>query len=273
MVARTVLSCLLVLALVRTTVAAEPPEAGSSATNLDISLALALSSMGMRADTAAVAPQSTLLPWRFDVEAAVWIPVGGNVSNVNVSANEFDSGTGSMWSIRFDGVNRKKGLGLFAEVTTLDYQVETSMLALTADVHQQVVDVGPIYRTVLPFMGLALELDVYGGFRYQNIDYNEVGMATFNEDVHEAMVGVKALSFLSDTLRVEVRGSLSGFDLFDSATTLTWDVRAAIGFDVTPHITIRAGYRGMGTEYDATTVTFTYDTIVHGPFVGASIQF
>ncbi|MEE8129114.1 MAG: hypothetical protein V3T48_02420 [Vicinamibacterales bacterium] len=273
MVARTVLSCLLVLALVRTTVAAEPPETESSATNLDISFASALSSTSVWAHTAAVASQGTVLPWQIDVEAALWIPVGGKVSNVDVNADEFDSGVGTMGWVRFDGVNRTEGLGVFAEVTTLDYEVQTSTPALTADVNQQVLDVGPIYRTVLPIGGLAIELDIYGGFRYQNIDYNEVGTATFNEDLYEVMVGVKAMNFLSDTLRLEVRGSLSGFDLSDDATTLTWEVRAAIGFDVTNLITIRAGYRGMGVEYDARTVTFTYDTIVHGPFVGASIQF
>ena len=273
MVAKTAL-CLLVLALVRATVAAEPAELSeteSFATNLDVSLG-ALSSIS-QPDTTAVGRQGTAFPWGFDVEAALWIPVGGEVSNVDVNANEFESGAGTMGWVRFDGISKAEGLGVFAEVTTLNYQVETSTPALTADVHQQVLDLGPIYRQSLPVMGLAIELDIYGGFRYQNIDYDEVATATFNEDVIEAMVGVKAMTFLTDTLRVEMRGSLSGFDLFDGATTLTWDVRAAIGFDVTRLITIRAGYRGMGVEYDASTVTFTYDTIVHGPFVGVSIQF
>ncbi len=275
MVARIAFSGLLVLALVPTTVAAEPAEsseAESSATNLDISLG-ALSSMNAQADTAAVVRQGTVLPWRIDVEAALWIPVGGKVGNVDVNADEIDSGAGTMGWVRFDGVNRTKGLGLFAEVTTLDYEVQTLTPALTADVQQQVFDVGPIYRMTLPIGGLALELDIYGGLRFQDIDYNEVGTATFNEDFYEAMVGFKVMNFLTDTLRVEVRGSLSGFDLSDDATTLTWEVRAAIGFDVTNLITIRAGYRGMGVEYDARTVTFKYDTIVHGPFLGASIQF
>ncbi len=274
MVAKPAFSCLLVVALVRTVVAAEPGEPSeteSPATSLDVSLG-ALSSISVGAATAAVA-QGTVLPWQFDVEGALWIPVGGEVSNVDVSANDFESGAGTMGWIRFDGVNRSEGLGVFAEFTTLNYEVATSTPALNADVHHQVFDVGPIFRTTMPFGGVAIELDIYGGLRYHNIDYDEVGTATFSEDITEPMVGIKAMHYISDTLRVEVRGSLSGFDLIDPATTLTWDVRAALAFDVTDLITIRGGYRGMGVEYDAQTVTFTYDTIVHGPFVGASIRF
>ena len=136
MVGRSAFSCLLVVALVRTVVAAEPAapaepsETESSATNLDVSLGV-LSSMSVRAATAAVA-QGTVLPWQFDVEGALWIPVGGKVSNVDVSANDFDSGAGTMGWVRFDGVNRNEGLGVFAEFTTLNYEVATSTPALTA---------------------------------------------------------------------------------------------------------------------------------------------
>src|SRR2546426_12709104 len=79
MVAKTVYSCLLVLVLVRATVAAEPPN--------DLSLAVALSSMSVVAEPEA--RHSAALPWRLDLEAALWIPVGGTVNNVDISANEF----------------------------------------------------------------------------------------------------------------------------------------------------------------------------------------
>lgn len=58
---------------------------------------------------------------------------------------------------------------------------------------------------------------------------------------------------------------------FGASADIDWDALAAIGYEVNNHVSLLAGYRGLGVEYE--NEDFVFDIVQHGPLVSAIVRF
>jgi hypothetical protein len=65
-----------------------------------------------------------------------------------------------------------------------------------------------------------------------------------------------------------LNGDIGGFD---ANSKLTWQAFAALGYDATESTRVLVGYRALGYDHDRD--GFLYDTVMHGPIIGAGVGF
>ena len=94
------------------------------------------------------------------------------------------------------------------------------------------------------------------------------GSASEGDTWVDAIVGLKGRAYLSDRFYVEGWGMVGGFGL---ASDFVWDAYGAIGFEVRDWLSIFAGFRGTGTDYQ--NGAFEWDVIEYGPVVGFDLRF
>ncbi|MCA9280412.1 MAG: hypothetical protein H6812_10145 [Phycisphaeraceae bacterium] len=88
----------------------------------------------------------------------------------------------------------------------------------------------------------------------------------------EPFVGARLGAQLGDHWRVQVRGDIGGFGVDNS--DFSWQAVALAGYEWRVNgwnITLFGGYRALGQDYSDG--GFTWDTVVHGPVLGAQFTF
>jgi hypothetical protein len=73
---------------------------------------------------------------------------------------------------------------------------------------------------------------------------------------------------MSDQFYLTGWGMIGGFGV---SSEFTWDVMAAVGYEVTEKISLVGGYRALGVDY--TDGAFEFDVVQHGPILGAVFRF
>ena len=73
---------------------------------------------------------------------------------------------------------------------------------------------------------------------------------------------------LSEQLYLTSWGMIGGFGV---SSDFTWDVMAALGYDVHDKISMIGGYRALGVDYS--NGSFLFDVVQHGPILGAVFRF
>ncbi|MBJ3775965.1 hypothetical protein [Acuticoccus mangrovi] len=84
----------------------------------------------------------------------------------------------------------------------------------------------------------------------------------------DPMVGVKGQLQGNSPWYVMGWAMIGGFGV---SADLDWDVMGGVGYRVTDHISLLAGYRALGVDYSHG--NFTYDVVEHGPVVSAVLRF
>ncbi|MHC4106462.1 MAG: porin family protein [Planctomycetota bacterium] len=154
------------------------------------------------------------------------------------------------WGIIFDGM-----------YMNLDGDFPTpGPLPLSIDVEltQAQVDLGLGYRLFdLPLTddaeGPHILLDALGGARYQyfkeELTVSPLPTLGGSADWLEPFIGGRVALQINDEFSVIVRGDASGFGI-GTASDLTWNFFAGIGYRFNEKFALRAGYRTQGFEYD-----------------------
>jgi hypothetical protein len=58
---------------------------------------------------------------------------------------------------------------------------------------------------------------------------------------------------------------------FGAGSDLTWDVMAAVGYEITDRVAAIGGYRALSVDYSDD--GFLFDVVQHGPILGVRIAF
>lgn len=84
----------------------------------------------------------------------------------------------------------------------------------------------------------------------------------------DPIVGVRGRMDMTERFYATGWGMVGGFG---AGSDITWDVMAAIGYEVTDRVAIIGGYRALGVDYSND--DFLFDVVQHGPILGARIAF
>jgi hypothetical protein len=84
----------------------------------------------------------------------------------------------------------------------------------------------------------------------------------------DPIIGIRSAVEIFDRWAIRTEGDIGGFD---ANSTFTWQAFAALGYDATESTRILVGYRGLGYDHDRD--GFLYDTVMHGPMIGAGVGF
>lgn len=84
----------------------------------------------------------------------------------------------------------------------------------------------------------------------------------------DPIVGVRGRVNMSERAYLTGWGMIGGFG---AASDITWDVMAAIGYEVSDRVAIIGGYRALSVDYSND--DFLFDVVQHGPILGARIAF
>jgi hypothetical protein len=109
------------------------------------------------------------------------------------------------------------------------------------------------------------------GLRWVDIDYDvrfDTLTGSFGADWVDPWIGARAILPLSDTFALRLRGDVGGFGV---GTEFTWQGIAVLAARLGRAVTIDAGYRGIGLDYEASGAS--YDVVFHGPIFGMALSF
>jgi len=100
------------------------------------------------------------------------------------------------------------------------------------------------------------------------IGNDEIGFAGKDYTWVDPMIGAKF------RLQCDCRFYLSGWGMvggFGASSKIDWDVFGGVGYQLREHISVLAGYRAIGVDYEGDELLF--DVIQHGPMIGTLFEF
>lgn len=84
----------------------------------------------------------------------------------------------------------------------------------------------------------------------------------------DPIVGFKGRLNFSPDLYFTSWAMIGGFGV---SSDFTWDVMGGLGYDAADWVSLVAGYRGLGVDYEND--GFVFDVTLHGPIIGAVLRF
>jgi opacity protein-like surface antigen len=84
----------------------------------------------------------------------------------------------------------------------------------------------------------------------------------------DPMIGVKSRIGNEAGLYLTGWAMAGGFGV---SSEFAWDLFGGVGYEVTDHVSVVAGYRGLGVDYEDD--GFVYNTIQHGPLISGVVRF
>lgn len=213
-----------------------------------------------------------------DVAALGGAPVAVDLTPIDLIEN-FDTLISSLdFAIMAAAEVRKGDFGVLADIYYLalstdqatpgplfsDVEVGTELLIFTA--------LGS-YRAVETE---AAHLDALAGLRVWSVDV-DIDLAagilpaqSFSDGDTwvDPVVGMKGRVSLSEHAYLTGWGMIGGFGV---SSDFMWDVFGAVGYEVTDRMSLVAGFRATGVDYQKG--GFLYDIIQYGPIIGAVVRF
>jgi hypothetical protein len=118
-------------------------------------------------------------------------------------------------------------------------------------------------------------VDVMAGARVWSIDTDvrtkpALPGSPFSDSARwvDPMIGVKGRWEGASPWYLTGWGMVGGFG---TSSDIDWDVMAGAGYEVRDWISVVAGYRAAGVDFQGG--TFVWDTVMHGPILGAVFRF
>lgn len=84
----------------------------------------------------------------------------------------------------------------------------------------------------------------------------------------DPMVGAKARLQGQSAFSADVLALVGGFG---AGSDIGWELYGGMGWDISRLFSLKLGYRAVGVDYD--NGRFVYDTVQHGPLIGATLRF
>lgn len=235
--------------------------------------------------------------WEIHVIPYFWMAGINGDSTIKGIDSKVDATFGDIWNnLDFAGQfymeARKDKWGLFLDPTYLklssDAHVDRPIIGrINADLtfKEWLVEFGGFYQlaTWPPETSEkgALSVDALGGGRYWNVDMELnldvplVGLGRRfeeSEDWIDPFVGLRLRADLTKKLSLVLRGDVGGFGV---SSDFTWSASGLLGYSFSDLISVWAGYRGLGVDYESGSGSsrFNYNVTMHGPIVGLGFHF
>lgn len=120
-------------------------------------------------------------------------------------------------------------------------------------------------------------VDVYAGIRYWDIDVDvDASLAgrAFSidrgEDWVDPVIGVRGQARMSDQWSATLQADIGGFG---AGSDFSWNVMGGASWDRWENTSLFFGYRALAVDFTSGTAgtpgRFVYDTVTHGPLIGA----
>lgn len=84
----------------------------------------------------------------------------------------------------------------------------------------------------------------------------------------DPMVGLKGRVYVTPEFYIGAWGMVGGFGV---SSDFAWDALGGIGYAISDSVSLVAGYRALGVDYEQG--DFTFDVVEHGPILGAAFTF
>jgi len=84
----------------------------------------------------------------------------------------------------------------------------------------------------------------------------------------DPIIGLKGRLNFSPDFYLTSWAMIGGFGV---SSDFTWDVMGGLGYDASDSISLVAGYRGLGVDYEND--GFVFDVVMHGPILGVVFRF
>ncbi len=169
--------------------------------------------------------------------------------------------------------------GLLSDVIYLALSTDKDLNVVNAklDIDSWIVEFGGFYR-LGAWSGdrrLPMSLDVLVGGRYWNLDV-DLTIGPLGREASagwvDPFIGLRWTGELTDWLGLYARGDIGGFDIYDEASKLTWNVDAGAAFNLSKSVVLLAGYRALNIDREEHH-NLEADLTLAGPEVGLMIRF
>ncbi len=230
--------------------------------------------------------------WHFKLAPYIWVPaqdgditVKGNSVPVDLSvADTFDTVTD----------NFNLGLTLRGEVTRKEWSILADIMYLSLEVDDVPLESGPTsVRQDQGIFEFAAAYEVTSGsfsndsgehakfsfaplagvrIHYLSLELEPSGAAEVSRDKGwvDAFVGFRTSVSFTDSFSVFARA-----DVGAGGSDFTWNALAGVEYRFNSWGSLVAGYRGLDLDYSdgSGPGQFSYDMLLHGPFVGMEVRF
>jgi hypothetical protein len=208
--------------------------------------------------------------WAINIDGD--LTVRGRVASASVDFGDIWDNLEGVFTTRFIAVYRKK-FGLLVDYNYLDIGKEplSRVTASQVGFESHVLNIAITYR----LMDGKHTLDGAAGARYVKLDsefdFRNRGITLQgDQDWTDPIVGLRYSYAFSDKWTLRMYGDIGGFGV---SSNFTWQGLAMIDFQPWKNVSIVAGYRGIGTDYETGGIEeFEYDTTIHGPIFGLDIR-
>lgn len=205
--------------------------------------------------------------WRFDVEPYVWLPsTSGTGTTSTTPPLEIDL-VGELDAAFPLAVGATSPDGKFSILTDGFYvRLKDDEGSLQTTTSAAMIEGG---------VGIALDekqrVTALIGVRWVDIGYDvRLGAVSgdFSADWVDPWIGARVVLPLNDTFALRLRGDVGGFGV---GTEFTWQAIAVVAAKLGSDVSIDAGYRAIGLDYEASGAS--YDVLFHGPIIGLALSF
>lgn len=246
------------------------------------SLAALLAGAGsaLAADVVVPEPESG---WTFAVEPYFWAAaLDGTIGqfglpDVQVDATFDDILRNLKFGVMGLAEARNGNFGLFGDVMYVDLSANDNVEARRIDADVEVTSqtfttlLAGEYR-LIDAEGGSLDLLAGGRLWWVATDIDISGDLNISGSDSatwvDPMVGLKGRVYLTPEFFVGAWGMVGGFGV---SSDFAWDALGSIGYRISDSISLVAGYRALGVDYERN--DFTFDVIEHGPILGAAFTF
>jgi hypothetical protein len=256
-----------------------------------LALILALASASASAGTAArenivvPTPEKSPSTWWMTITPYGWVTategdmgVAGRVAPVDISFDDTledlelafmlaaEAGV-DRWAFGFDGI-----YGAFSSSAALP--------AAAAPFTKATVDFDQFFARVHAGYQILVEddakLTAFVGARYSylstDLAFSGAGAPSLAVDGSKTwvdpVIGFHGVWEINDRWFVQGGGDIGGFGV---SSELIWQANVALGYRFNDNVSMLAGYRGLGVDYESG--GFVVDTVAHGPAIGLTFRF
>jgi hypothetical protein len=225
--------------------------------------------------------------WEFSVIPYGWlmgidgtVTVKGNKTDVDVTFSDILDNLDFAGEVQLEA--RKGRWGMFLQPNYMKVSDDGKTRGIETDTTLQVLfmEFGGFYRarewTIGGDSRKPVTLDVLAGGRYWDfkteIDLRDPVSGTRidetkRNDFVDPFIGFRLGVSLAESLMLNLRWDIGGFDMTSESSNFTWNALAVLGYEVSKVTTLYAGYRGLGIDHN------NADLTIYGPLVGAGFRF
>lgn len=236
-----------------------------------------------------VLPEQSGQGWQLRVTPYLWIPaqkgdvaIKGLPASVDLDIGDtFDAITDNFnFALTLHAELQRDDLTFFGDAMYLSLETgDVPVEATTATIRQDtgVFELGAAYRLFdVPradgSIGYVLEPLAGARAHYLSIEIDPAGQAARSGDEFwlDGFVGLRAVVGLTDRVNLRLRG-----DIGAGGSDLTWSALAGVEFRFAESASFEFGYRGLDTDYSTGSGSdrFEYDVLLHGPYIGLTLNF